>query len=131
MPPHGSQDQESELPGQRHAPYGYANIPPVAVPRGQGLAVTAIVISVIAFVVALTATWIVVGWFLMTVPIALIAIILSIIALVAKRQGGKGLAVCALLIAIAAVPISAVMFKFSNHYAVCATLAGMESDLCP
>ncbi|TDC02354.1 hypothetical protein E1267_29620 [Nonomuraea longispora] len=62
MQRYGPQDQEGAFPPvatqPAHGSRVDANVPPVLPPRSQALAVIAVVISAIALVTALTATWV-------------------------------------------------------------------------
>ncbi|NBE94325.1 hypothetical protein FE391_15865 [Nonomuraea sp. KC401] len=83
-------------------------------------------ISAIALVTALTATWVEVDGWMMAVPVSMVTGVLSIIALAVKRQGGKRLAVTALACAIAALPVAVIMGALSNRHAVNAQLKRIE-----
>ncbi|TDE26911.1 hypothetical protein E1295_43565 [Nonomuraea mesophila] len=131
---YGPQDREGAFPpgatqpayGRRHRAGVGANAPPVLSSRSQALAVVAVVISSIALVTALTATWVEVMWWMATVPVSVIAGILSTIALVVRSQGGRRLAVTALVCAIAAVPVAVVMGGLSNRHAVNSQLEKLQ-----
>lgn len=96
--------------GQRYdpeqAPYSPPTMP--APPRSQAVAVTALVLGVIAAVAAL---WVVsrgVAPF-----IGLAALILGIVALVSKRQGGTALAVIGLTAGMVSIPLAVILWIVS------------------
>jgi hypothetical protein len=128
--PYGQQQLPPQPYGQQYAPQ---QPPPMYAPapaphRSQGLAITALVIGVIGAVVAFT-TLGAVAW-----GAGLIAVILAIIALASKSQGGKKLAAGGLAAGLAAFPIAVVMYTIraeqakSNQQQVQDLTACIEAD---
>lgn len=112
--PYGPQQLPPNPYGQQYAPQQPPHMPPpgqVAPRRSPGLAITALVIGVVAAAVAFT-TLGAVAWIS-----GLIAVVLAIVALVAKSQGGKKLAAGGLAAGMAAFPIAVVMYSIRAEQA--------------
>lgn len=98
--------------GARYAAQQPPYIPPPAPPqpRNQALAIIALVAGVIAVVAAL---WVVsrgVAPF-----IGLIALVLAIVALVAKKQGGTKLAVAGLTLGMLSIPLAVILWTITAN----------------
>ncbi|MEV4020163.1 hypothetical protein AB0J35_57775 [Nonomuraea angiospora] len=107
LPPYSPQPAPAQpYPPQQH-PYG----PPAPAPapaRSQGLAIAALVLGLAALVAAVTPVR------FATIPIALIAAILGVVALVAKSQGGTIPAAIGLACAVAALPVAILLAMAAN-----------------
>lgn len=114
--PYGQQyPQQPPNPyGQRYAPQQQQ---PMAAPhthvmpqrRSQGLAITALVVGVVAAVIGLTALHGV------AIIVGLIAAILAVIALIARSQGGKMFAAGGLALGMAALPLAFVVYTVEQN----------------
>jgi hypothetical protein len=93
-----------------HGPAQHPGLPPAHAPRrSQALAITALVAGVVAIVIALTSLRAVAP------PIGLIAAVLAAIALIAKSQGGKGLAGGALGLGLAAIALTGALYMLAAN----------------
>ncbi|MEV6159421.1 hypothetical protein AB0L53_54725 [Nonomuraea sp. NPDC052129] len=131
MTQYGPQEYGQQLPPHHGHPYGPPQ-PHRAPARSRGLAITALVISILAIVVGLTP--------LLTVgiPIGLIGAILATIALIAKTQGGKKFAGAALGLGLAAMGLSLLMYglainqpkqhKTQQEITDCMSKPGLSAD---
>lgn len=84
---------------------------PPAQRRSQGLAITTLVLGVVAAVLALTPL------FGVGIVIGVIAAILAIVALVAKSQGGKMFAGAGLALGMVAFPVAVLMYMWGTESA--------------
>lgn len=110
--PYGQQPyppQQAQPYGQPYAPqqptYG---TPPPAPRPSQGLALTTLVLGVVAVVLAFTPLSGV------GVIIGIVAAILAIVALVAKSQGGKMFAGAGLALGMVALPVAVLMYMWAG-----------------
>ena len=106
--PYGPPQLPSQPYGERYAPQHPPYIPPAPQPRSQALAITALVAGVIAVVAAL---WVVsrgVAPF-----VGLIALVLAIVALVAKKQGGTKLAAAGLALGMVSIPLAVILWTIT------------------
>jgi ABC-type sugar transport system substrate-binding protein len=110
--PYGPPQLPSQPYGERYAPQQPPYMPPPtpSQPRSQALAVTALVAGVIAVVAAL---WVVsrgVAPF-----IGLVALVLAIVALVAKKQGGTTLAAAGLALGMLSIPLAVILWTVATN----------------
>jgi hypothetical protein len=108
--PYGQPQLPQQPYGQRYTPEQPPYSPPAmpAPPRSQAVAITALVFGVVAVVAAL---WVVsrgVAPF-----IGLIALVLAIVALVSKKQGGTTLAVIGLAAGMVSIPLAVILWTIT------------------
>ena len=109
--PYGPPQLPSQPYGERYAPQQPPYIPPAPPqPRSQALAVTALVAGVIAVVAAL---WVVSRG--VAPLIGLIALVLAIVALVAKKQGGTKLAAAGLTLGMLSIPLAVTLWAIAAN----------------
>jgi hypothetical protein len=115
--PYGPPQPPPQPYGQRYAPQqpppSYEPTPAghAAPHPSQGLAITALVLGIVAVLVALTSLR-GVGLF-----IAVVAGVLSVIAMASKRHGGMKFAVAGLVLAMLALPVAFLMWMWATESA--------------